>query len=212
MISLYEYLSIQTKQSRIKANDSTIYTIVKEELNKLGPDADLNHIDVSECTKFDELFEKQYRYKKGFTRSNINPDISKWDTRNVTTLSLTFSNCSSFNCDISDWNVENVRYFISCFNNCKKFNQPIGKWNVGEKISKNNLLMSWMFYGCDEFNQPLNNWDASKMQYISNMFRKAKSFNQDISNWDLINCENHDHMFDDCPIKESYKPKFKKKL
>ena len=35
-------------------------------------------------------------------------------------------------------------------------------------------------------------------------------FNQDISNWDVSNVIHKLYIFDNCPIKEKYKPKFKK--
>ena len=38
------------------------------------------------------------------------PDISKWDTNNVTNMSLLFSECSSLQSlpDISKWNIKNI--------------------------------------------------------------------------------------------------------
>ena len=41
------------------------------------------------------------------------------------------------------------------------------------------------------------------------MFLECKKFNKDISNWDISNVTNNYNMFDDCPIEEKYKPKFK---
>jgi hypothetical protein len=40
------------------------------------------------------------------------------------------------------------------------------------------------------------------------MFYKAK-FNKDISKWDVKSILYFTQIFDDCPIKEEYKPKFK---
>ena len=34
-------------------------------------------------------------------------------------------------------------------------------------------------------------------------------FNGDIYNWDVSNVTNNVRIFDNCPIKEKYKPKFK---
>ena len=41
------------------------------------------------------------------------------------------------------------------------------------------------------------------------MFMRSK-FNSDISNWDVSNVTNNIDIFYNCPIKEKYKPKFKK--
>ena len=41
------------------------------------------------------------------------------------------------------------------------------------------------------------------------MFSECKLFNQDISKWNVSNVNIYNGMFDDCPIEEKYKPKFK---
>ena len=41
------------------------------------------------------------------------------------------------------------------------------------------------------------------------MFQNCNSFNQDLSGWDVSKVTDMVGMFDDCPIKEEYKPKFK---
>ena len=56
MRQIIEYLSTKVAQTKIKATDETIRQIVKDELDRLGHDADLNHIDVSEVTNMDGLF------------------------------------------------------------------------------------------------------------------------------------------------------------
>jgi surface protein len=44
---------------------------------------------------------------------------------------------------------------------------------------------------------------------MENMFNRCKSFNQDISKWNVSKVEDSESMFEDCPIEEKYKPKFK---
>ena len=41
------------------------------------------------------------------------------------------------------------------------------------------------------------------------MFDFCKKFNQDLSKWDVSKVRYKIDMFDNCPIKEEYKPKFK---
>ena len=41
------------------------------------------------------------------------------------------------------------------------------------------------------------------------MFLYSK-FNNDISNWDVSNVIDKSYIFDNCPIEEKHKPKFKK--
>ena len=40
------------------------------------------------------------------------------------------------------------------------------------------------------------------------IFKSCESFNQDISAWDVSKVNKKDEMFNNCPIKEQYKPKF----
>ena len=41
------------------------------------------------------------------------------------------------------------------------------------------------------------------------MFDGCKSFNQDISKWNVSNVTDRNWIFNDCPIEQKYKPKFK---
>ena len=65
----------------IIATNETIKDIVKSEIARLGNNADLNHIDVSQVTDMSYLF-------KG---SEFNGDISKWDVSNVTNMECMFA-------------------------------------------------------------------------------------------------------------------------
>jgi surface protein len=66
-----------------------------------------------------------------------------------------------------------------------------------------------MFSACHSFNQPLNDWDVSNVKVMSFMFYYCFSFNQNISNWNVSNVKTKTEVFEDCPIKGKYKPKFK---
>ena len=69
--------------------------------------------------------------------------------------------------------------------------------------------MSYLFLSTN-FNGDISNWDVSKVKDMSCMFYECENFNQDISNWDVSNVAYMSWMFDKCPIKDEYKPKFKK--
>jgi surface protein len=147
-----EYLSTKVAQTKIKATDETIKQIVKDELDRLGHDADLNHIDVSEVTNMDSLFSC-YDADLGPEYNDLNPDISQWNVSNVHDMRYMFAHCYNFNCDISGWDVSNV------------------------------INMNCMFFYCEKFNQDISRWDVSKVKHCTNIF-------------------------EDCPIKEEFKPKF----
>ena len=65
----------------IIATNDTIKNIVKSEIEKLGLNADLNHIDTSNVTNMANMFEN----------STFNGDISKWNVSNVTNMSYMFT-------------------------------------------------------------------------------------------------------------------------
>ena len=65
--------------------------------------------------------------------------------------------------------------------------------------------MTGLFYGSD-FNCDISEWNVSNVENMSKMF-EGSNFNQDISNWKINkNCLTF-NMFNDCSIKEKYKPK-----
>lgn len=84
------------------------------------------------------------------------------------------------------------------------FSGDISKWDVS-----NVKNMRGMFNGCITFNGDISNWDVSNVEDMSWMFNDSR-FNRDISNWNVNKkCKTTD-IFRQCPIKEEYKPKFKK--
>ena len=73
--------------------------IIKQRIDKEGPEVDLNDIDTSNITDMSNLFE---------FFSTFNCDISEWDVSNVTDMHSMFMRCKVFNQDISSWDVSNV--------------------------------------------------------------------------------------------------------
>jgi len=69
--------------------------------------------------------------------------------------------------------------------------------------------MSELFKYNKEFNGDISKWNTSNVKVMKDMFFKAEKFNRDISQWDTSKVTDMSNMFDDCPIKEEYKPKFK---
>ena len=54
-----------------------------------------------------------------------------------------------------------------------------------------------------------NDIDTSKITDMADLFRGMNKFNGDISNWNVSNVKNYQKIFQNCPIEEKYKPKFK---
>ena len=179
MKTILEYLSTKVEQTKIKATNETIQQIVKDELDRLGHDCDLNHIDTSEVTNMYSLFSDLGDTGDKDHYRDVNPDISKWDVSNVESMEYMFMHCIKFNSDISEWDTRNVK------------------------------TMHSMFVRCYEFNQDISKWDVRNVEDMRYMFRDCKKFNQDISGWNVVKVKKNNYMFEDCFINVKYKPNFR---
>lgn len=193
MIHISEFLISKTKRPNIiHATNQTIKEIVKDELDKLGHNADLNHIDVSQVTNMSDLFScgtyLGTNLGKGY--EDINPDISMWDVRKVKTMDSMFLRCEKFNCDLSKWETENLEDARRLFAKCKEFNKDISNWYVGKVYD-----MREMFYGCEKFNQDISSWDVSKVTDMTAMFRKCTKFCKNLSKWETYDNVDYAYCF-----------------
>ena len=174
-----------TKVAEPKSFDE-LRKIIDDRYNKLGPGTkdnpiDFNDIDVSNLDSFCGKYEKGLFKETKFKYI----DISYWDVSNVRVMYHMFYGCKELESvgDISKWDVSSVTDMRYMFYYCKKFNQDISKWKVSNVTD-----MRYMFTFCESFNQDLSNWDVSSVTDVG---------------------EKSD-IFCGCPIKEKYKPKFKK--
>jgi surface protein len=96
------HITSTTKSCIVKpSTKDELKTIIEQELERQGPDADLNFIDVSEIDNMECLFyRKNIRYI----------EIDGWDVSNVTDMHGMFYDCKYFNCDLSLWNTSNVQF------------------------------------------------------------------------------------------------------
>ena len=165
MKQILEYIiSKSSKRYVIKANNFNIKDVIKKELDRLGHDANLNHIDTTEVTNMFNLFSCDLQ-DLGIEYSDINPDISKWNVSKVVDMSWMFSHCEKFNCDISKWDVKNVFDMSYMFFRCSYFNCNISKWDVSSVKD-----MHSMFKKCIKFNQDISKWDVNKVEKYTDIF------------------------------------------
>ena len=184
MKQINEYLKpIGNKTSIIKATDDTIYNIVRNELKRVGPDADLNHIDVSEVTTMEALFENT-----GFCG-----DVNKWNVGKLQNATKMFSGCKDFNSDISRWDVRNLIFAKGMFSGCENFNRDLSDWRV-DSIQN----MEHMFFKCFKFNSDLSEWNVSSCKIFSGAFYMCENFSCDLSGWTFAEKPDFYAMFYKC--------------
>ena len=127
------------------------------------------------------------------------PDISKWNTLNVTDMSNMFRNCQSLLSlpDISKWNTQNVTDMSNMFGCILLTSIPdISNWNT-----QNVKNMSFLF-GC--FNllslPDISKWNTQNVTNMNNLFSYCKSLSSlpDISKWNTQNVIDMNAMFKDC--------------
>jgi len=149
-----------------------------------------------------------------FATTLNDPDISSWDTSNVTSVERMFADATSFDQDLNGWNVSSVTSFQSMFNGATAFSPGLPDWDTSSATSFGSMFRSstyngdiaaWdtssvesmygMFYDNGTFNRDISGWDVSQVQSFGRMFRNASSFSQDISGWDVSSATNMLSMF-----------------
>ena len=129
------------------------------------------------------------------------PDISKWNTNNVTDMSWMFYNCSSLLTlpDISKWNTNNVTDMSGMFYNCSSL---LTLPDISKWNTNNVTDMSWMFYNCSSLLSlpDISKWNTNNVTDMSDMFNKCTSLLSlpDISKWNTNNVTNMSEMFYNC--------------
>lgn len=128
--------------------------------------------------------------EKMFARSNANPDITKWNTANVTNMSDMFVEASRFNQPIGNWDMSSVTTITSMFAYATSFNQDLN-WDDTSKVKR----MNYTFTEAAAFNGDISGWNTSNVDMMNSMFLGAESFSGDISRWDVSNVWDMHGMF-----------------
>lgn len=116
-------------------NKSELIDLLLKLLEKRGPNADLNDIDVSDITDMNSLF-----YEVNRVPEIKHIDISKWDVSKVTNMNSMFYKCHEFNCDLSEWDVSNVTDMSYMFQYCFEINFDIEKWKLNDKVKAKDMF------------------------------------------------------------------------
>ncbi len=151
-----KYLSFQAVPSRIVVTDIDVFVIVRDEIRRLGPGADLNHIDVSRVTTFYD----DYEHEGLFEGTDFYGDVSKWNVSKVTDMRYAFAKCTKFNGDLSHWDVSKVEVMTGMFYHCERFE---GKGLEDWVVNANDKSMHLMFKGC-------NRIDPDELEWFEDIF------------------------------------------
>ena len=177
---------------------------VKNNKNKCYLEIDNKKVDL--CS-FLELTEKQKNKEQissmfqGCNSLLSSPDISKWDTKNVTNMRAIFSGCKSLKSipDISNWDTGNIENMNSIFCECNSLLSlpDISKWDT-----KNVTDMGGMFSGCNSLLSlpDISEWNTKKVINMKSMFSQCSSLNSfpDLSEWKIKKDTNTKSMFYGC--------------
>ena len=143
------------------------------------------------------------------------PDISKWNTNNVSNMESLFCFCHSLISlpDISKWNTINITNTVNMFAGCDSLKSlpDISKWNTNKFKD-----MSFMFYRCSSLISlpDISKWNINNVKYMIDIFKGCNSLVslQDFSKWN-INRAKECYEFIDMEQETNefqYKDKFKK--
>lgn len=103
-------LYVPERTCQLPTSKDELKELIRQELRRQGPDADLNHIDTSEITNMSWLFCY-------FDIMNIK--IESWDVSNVQTMESMFYGCDNFTgIGLDNWDTENVAIMFNMFRDC----------------------------------------------------------------------------------------------
>ena len=156
------------------------------------------------------------------------PDIPRWNTENVTNMSMMFVDCNLLQAipDISRWNTENVMDMGGMFCGCNNLQSlpDISKWKTENVTSMDGMFdgcnslvlipdiskwntenvtnMGGMFGGCNSLHilPDISKWDTKNVTIMDGMFCGCNNLTSlpDISRWDTKNVKNMNMMFNEC--------------
>ena len=86
--------------------------------------------------------------------TNLNQDLTNFDTSNVTNMGLMFAYSTNFNGNVSNFNTSSVENMYAMFYSCTNFNQDISNFNIESVTNIESMLQgatSWSTTNYDLF-------------------------------------------------------------
>ena len=101
-------------------------------------------VTATDIPNFSAVTDMSYLFN-GCSNISTIPNITLWQTANVTNIAGMFSGCSQFNQNISAMNIGMVTSFAGLFYGCSSFNQPL-TWNTAGITNMNSMFASEYFF------------------------------------------------------------------
>ena len=80
----------------------------------------------------------------------VNPDVSKWNTSNVTNMSYMFTGATKANPDVSNWEVSCIEYMSDMFKDSGIRRADLSKWILNEELLGDKVWSKYLFTGCSK--------------------------------------------------------------
>jgi len=109
-----------------------------------------------------------------------NPNVSNWNTANVTNMIFMFAGTTAANPNVSNWNTTNVTFMYGMFQNATAANPNVSNWNTANVTD-----MSYMFQNATAANPNVSNWNTANVILMYGMFQNATAAKPDISLWSV---------------------------
>ena len=127
-----------------------------------------------------------------FRTTKANPDVSKWNTSNVTDMRWMFGIATSANPDVSKWDTSKVTDMYWMFAETTDANPDVSKWDTSNVTNMNS-----MFVRAKKANPDVSKWNTSKVVDIENMFFSSNVVELDLSNWNMSKITENENVFKD---------------
>jgi len=109
-----------------------------------------------------------------------NPNVTHWDTKNVTDFSYLFLYAEQAQPDTTQWNTAKATTFEAMFYGATRANPQISNWDTSNVTS-----MRTMFRYATSATPNTRNWTTAKVTDMYGMFLGASKANPDMSQWNI---------------------------
>lgn len=114
---------------------------------------------------------------------------SIWDVSSVETMRYTFNGCLKLNPNVSNWNTQNLSDATGLFASMYVANPDVSNWNT-EKI----VSIHSMFGNSVLANPDISKWNTINLSFADYAFQNSGLTNPDFRNWNFVKIYKMDYM------------------